>query len=87
MKKKLPCGHLAMLECCIPTEKIVCKEPMDHKLGCRHSVPTKCGVPLKDKLKLTCPIEEEKKLPCGHVYLLKCGSKEASKPLNSLYCR
>lgn len=87
MEKKLPCNHLARVECSVPAEKVFCNETCDHVLGCRHSVPTKCGVSLEKRLLLSCPSKEEKELPCGHKFILKCGSDEASKPLNSLYCR
>ena len=78
---------MARVECSTPTDTVFCTVKTEHVLGCRHSVPTKCGVSLEKRLMLTCPVEEMKVLPCGHPCYLKCGSKEASKPLNSIFCR
>ena len=87
VEKRLPCGHLTRVKCSDPTDQIFCTVRTEHLLGCRHSVPTQCGVPLEKRLKLTCTVEEMKILPCGHSCRFKCGSKEANKPLNSIFCR
>ena len=87
MDKKLPCNHSASVECSVSPEEVFCNEPCDHVLGCGHRVPTKCGVSLEKKLLMSCSEKKEIKLTCGHQCSLKCGSDEASKPVNSIYCR
>ncbi|XP_045029940.1 NFX1-type zinc finger-containing protein 1 isoform X2 [Daphnia magna] len=87
IEKRLPCNHLARVACSISAETVFCNARIEQVLGCRHTVPTKCGVPLKKRLALTCNVEEVKELPCGHMYHLKCGSKESNKQLSSLFCR
>lgn len=86
-EKRLPCGHKIRIRCSEPIEKIICNEPYEQVLGCRHSVPTKCGVPLEKRLQLPCTIEVTRKLPCGHDSVVKCGSKDAEKPITSVFCR
>lgn len=85
--KQLPCGHSVTVKCSEPIDKIVCQEPYEQVLGCRHSVLTNCGVPLGKRLSLPCNVDETRNLPCGHIYPLKCGSKDAEKPLEKLCCR
>lgn len=86
-EKYLPCGHKVRVKCSQPLEEIICNEPDVQVLGCRHSVATKCGVPLEKRLLLPCTKELARRLPCGHDCIVKCGSKEAEKPVANLFCR
>lgn len=87
LEKKLPCGHSQLVECSVPVESIFCPVPEEQVLGCRHRVATQCGVSIEKRLKFVCKEEVVKELPCSHSITLLCGSKEASKPLENIYCR
>lgn len=87
LEKKLPCGHSQLVDCPVPVESIFCNAPDEQVLGCRHRVQTLCGVSIEKRLKFVCKEEVVKELPCEHSITLQCGSKEANKPLENIYCR
>ena len=85
--KQLPCGHSQNLSCSQKVDDLVCQERVEHVLGCRHTVQTKCSVPLEHRLKLMCQVKSEKKLPCGHDITVACGSKKANENVENVYCK
>ena len=75
VKKDLPCGHSAMVECYIDPEEAAkrCKHPCENILACEHKCSGTCGRCRQGRLHEPCREKCTRVLICGHVCSGKCG--------------
>ena len=84
IEKRFPCGHTITTKCHKSAKNVTCNKKIKRNLNCGHTVLTQCTASLTD---VKCGETLKRKLPCRHEIQVACGSFEAQKPVETIFCR
>ena len=89
IEKKLPCGHIADIECNISPFKAKCQTKCKSELVCGHLCKGTCDTCFQFSLHIPCQDNCLFKLSCGHFCPKKCGEvcSGGCKEKMSLTCK
>ena len=87
VKRALPCGHVALIQCCEDQDTVLCPVQCEEMLECGDKCSGTCGKCQRGRLHVKCQQKCGRDLVCGHTCKYPCASicPPCEEPCNN-YC-